>query len=193
MEALYPFLYAGTSDLSEVLAQVRASTVAKTEEIAELRRTVAARETARLANCAEDMAARVTAGRLRGGQDGRGRQHRLPVRGAVLVGAPHSGSADDHVPRPVGAHPRFAGPTPWESQSGADMRGRMLVAGVGNIFLGDDGFGVEAAKRLAGAGLPSSVQWAHYAISGMHLAYDLSDGYAPAILVDTAHRGGATV
>jgi len=62
MEALYPFLYASTSDLSDVLAQVRASTVAKVEEIAELRRTVAAREAARLANCAEDMAARFAAG-----------------------------------------------------------------------------------------------------------------------------------
>src|SRR5499425_771912 len=62
MEALYPFLYADTSDLSEVLTQVRTSTVAKTEEIAELRRTVAAREAARLANCAEDMAARFAAG-----------------------------------------------------------------------------------------------------------------------------------
>src|SRR5499427_7886257 len=62
MEALYPFLYASTSDLSDVLAQVRASTVAKVEEIAELRRTVAARESTRLANCAEDMAARFAAG-----------------------------------------------------------------------------------------------------------------------------------
>src|SRR5260370_2402286 len=62
MEALYPSLYAGPSDLSEVLAQVRASTVAKTEEVAELRRTVAAREAARMANCAEGMAARFAAG-----------------------------------------------------------------------------------------------------------------------------------
>jgi D-sedoheptulose 7-phosphate isomerase len=62
MEALYPFLYAGATDLSAVLAQVRASTVAKTEEIMELRRTVAARESARLASCAQDMAARFTAG-----------------------------------------------------------------------------------------------------------------------------------
>ena len=62
MEALYPFLYADTSDLSEVLAQVRASTMAKTEEIAELRRTVAARESGRLASCAQDMAARFAAG-----------------------------------------------------------------------------------------------------------------------------------
>jgi len=62
MEALYPFLYADESDLSGVLAQVRASTVAKTQEIMDLRRTVAARDGARLANCAEDMAARFAAG-----------------------------------------------------------------------------------------------------------------------------------
>jgi D-sedoheptulose 7-phosphate isomerase len=62
MEALYPFLYAQTSDLSAVLAQVRASTVAKAEEIAGLRATVAARDGARLASCAQDMAARFAAG-----------------------------------------------------------------------------------------------------------------------------------
>ena len=62
MEALYPFLYADESDLSAVLAQVRASTVAKTQEIMDLRRTVAARDGDRLANCAEDMAARFAAG-----------------------------------------------------------------------------------------------------------------------------------
>ena len=62
VEALYPFLYADSSDLSAVLAQVQASTVAKTEEIAELRRTVAARESGRLASCAQDMAARFAAG-----------------------------------------------------------------------------------------------------------------------------------
>jgi hydrogenase maturation protease len=71
------------------------------------------------------------------------------------------------------------------------MTGRMLVAGIGNIFLGDDGFGAEVAKRLAGADLPSWVQVADYGISGMHLAYDLADGYDTAILVDTAQRGDA--
>ena len=71
------------------------------------------------------------------------------------------------------------------------MTGRMLVAGVGNIFLGDDGFGVAVASRLAGADLPSWVQVADYGISGMHLAYDLADGYETAILVDTAQRGEA--
>src|SRR5215470_4843730 len=70
------------------------------------------------------------------------------------------------------------------------MKGRVLVAGVGNIFLGDDGFGVEVAKRLAAAELPDWVQVADYGISGMHLAYDLADGYDTAILVDAAQRGG---
>src|ERR1700723_145634 len=62
MEALYPFLYADTSDLSAVLAQVRASTVAKAEEILELRRTVAERDGARIAECARQAAARFAAG-----------------------------------------------------------------------------------------------------------------------------------
>jgi D-sedoheptulose 7-phosphate isomerase len=62
MESLYPFLYSGTSDLPAVLAQVRASTVAKTEEITELRRQVCARDAARLAACARDLAAAFAAG-----------------------------------------------------------------------------------------------------------------------------------
>jgi D-sedoheptulose 7-phosphate isomerase len=62
MESLYPFLYAGTGDLPAVLDQVRASTIAKTEEIVELRRTVCARDAARLARCARDSAARFAAG-----------------------------------------------------------------------------------------------------------------------------------
>jgi D-sedoheptulose 7-phosphate isomerase len=62
MEALYPFLYADTSDLSAVLAQVRASTVAKANEIGELRRTVCARDGARIAECAVAAAARFAAG-----------------------------------------------------------------------------------------------------------------------------------
>ena len=66
---------------------------------------------------------------------------------------------------------------------------KMLVAGVGNIFLGDDGFGVEVARRLADEDLPGWVQVADYGISGMHLAYDLAEGYDTAILVDTVQRG----
>jgi D-sedoheptulose 7-phosphate isomerase len=62
MESLYPFLYAGTSDLPAVLDQVRASTIAKAEEIIELRRTVCARDAGRLARCARAAAARFAAG-----------------------------------------------------------------------------------------------------------------------------------
>lgn len=70
------------------------------------------------------------------------------------------------------------------------MTGRMLVAGVGNIFLGDDGFGVEVASRLAALGLPDWVRVGDYGISGMHLAYDLADGFETTILVDATPRGG---
>jgi hydrogenase maturation protease len=71
----------------------------------------------------------------------------------------------------------------------ARMPGRMLIAGVGNIFLGDDGFGPEVAKRLAAVSLPGWVRVADYGISGMHLAYDLAGGYDAAILIDAAPRG----
>jgi D-sedoheptulose 7-phosphate isomerase len=62
MESLYPFLYSDTSDLAAVLDQVRASTVAKAAEIAELRRAVADRDGARIAECAREAAARFGAG-----------------------------------------------------------------------------------------------------------------------------------
>jgi len=61
-EALYPFLYADTSDLTAVMDQVRASTVAKAQEIGELRRAVAGRDGARIAACAREAAARFAAG-----------------------------------------------------------------------------------------------------------------------------------
>src|SRR5579862_9509765 len=62
MESLYPFLYSDTSDLPAVLEQVRNSTVAKAAEILELRRTVAERDGARIAECAREAAARFAAG-----------------------------------------------------------------------------------------------------------------------------------
>jgi hydrogenase maturation protease len=70
------------------------------------------------------------------------------------------------------------------------MTGRLLIAGVGNIFLSDDGFGVEVARRLATEPLPDWVQVTDYGIRGMHLAYDLASGYDAAILVDATKRGG---
>ena len=62
LESLYPFLYSDTSDLSAVLAQVRASTVAKAGEILKLRREVAARDGDRIEACAREAAARFGAG-----------------------------------------------------------------------------------------------------------------------------------
>jgi D-sedoheptulose 7-phosphate isomerase len=62
MESLYPFLYAQESDLPSVLAEVRASTVAKTEEITELRREIARRDSGRIAACAKEMAGCFAAG-----------------------------------------------------------------------------------------------------------------------------------
>ena len=61
---------------------------------------------------------------------------------------------------------------------------RVLVAGIGNLFLGDDGFGPEVARRLTGSPLPDFVRVVDYGIRGMHLAYDLLDGYDALVLVD---------
>lgn len=63
------------------------------------------------------------------------------------------------------------------------MTGRVLVAGIGNIFLSDDGFGSEVARRLVGT-LPANVKVVDYGIRGMHLAYDLLDGYDALIVID---------
>ena len=60
----------------------------------------------------------------------------------------------------------------------------VLVAGIGNIFLGDDGFGCEVVGRLAGTALPDGVRLVDYGIRGMHLAYDLLDGYDALVVVD---------
>ena len=67
---------------------------------------------------------------------------------------------------------------------------RVLVAGAGNIFLGDDGFGVEVATRLAREPLPDGVHVEDFGIRGVHLAYTLLDGYDALILVDATPRGG---
>lgn len=61
---------------------------------------------------------------------------------------------------------------------------RVLVAGIGNIFFGDDGFGSEVARRLSSRPLPGSVRVVDYGIRGMHLAYDLLDGFDALVLVD---------
>jgi hydrogenase maturation protease len=70
------------------------------------------------------------------------------------------------------------------------MTAKVLVAGVGNIFLGDDGFGVEVARRLGAERLGDGVKVADFGIRGVHLAYELLEGYDLTILVDAAPRGG---
>ena len=67
---------------------------------------------------------------------------------------------------------------------------RTLVACLGNIFLSDDGFGVEVARRLAREELPDGTTVTDYGIRGMHLAYDLAQGWDATILVDSVHRDG---
>ncbi|HEX5145320.1 MAG TPA: hydrogenase maturation protease [Mycobacterium sp.] len=66
---------------------------------------------------------------------------------------------------------------------------RVLVAGIGNIFLGDDGFGPEVIRRVGE--LPQAgVRVVDYGIGGMHLAYDLLDGWDALILVDAVPDQG---
>jgi len=66
---------------------------------------------------------------------------------------------------------------------------RILVAGIGNIFLGDDAFGVEVVHKLIGSDLPEGVDVVDFGIRGYDLAYAIMDGYAATILVDIVSKG----
>lgn len=67
----------------------------------------------------------------------------------------------------------------------------VLVACVGNIFKGDDGFGVDVAARLAQRELPDGVRVVDFGIRSVHLVYELLSGYDALVLVDTvAHQEG---
>src|SRR5579862_133627 len=71
----------------------------------------------------------------------------------------------------------------------AASQARILIAGIGNIFLGDDGFGVEVVKRLSARELPPGVRVLDFGIRGFDLAYALQDGYETTILVDAYPHG----
>lgn len=73
----------------------------------------------------------------------------------------------------------------------AQPASRVLVAGIGNVFLGDDGFGVALANRLAAAELPAGVDVVDFGIRGMDLAWAMQDGYDAVLLLDATPRGGA--
>jgi hydrogenase maturation protease len=69
----------------------------------------------------------------------------------------------------------------------------VLVAGIGNMFLGDDGFGPEVVRHLQAAdqpALPADVRLVDYGIRGLHLCYDLLDGCSALILIDALPTAG---
>ncbi len=70
------------------------------------------------------------------------------------------------------------------------MAARILVAGIGNIFLGDDGFGSEVVRIAAISPEDPSVRVIDYGIRGMHLAYDLLEGWDTLVLVDAIPSRG---
>jgi hydrogenase maturation protease len=68
---------------------------------------------------------------------------------------------------------------------------RILVAGIGNVFLADDGFGVALADRLARREQPPGVEVVDYGIRGMDLAFAMQDGYDAVVMLDATPRGEA--
>ncbi len=69
-------------------------------------------------------------------------------------------------------------------------RPHILVAGIGNIFLGDDAFGIEVVRQLSSRPLPEGVRVEDFGIRSFDLAYALMDNYDAAILVDATAQGG---
>ena len=103
------------------------------------------------------------------------------MEGRVLIGV----LVDDDPGRDLGerGHRFFFTPSEVEPLT------RILVAGVGNVFLGDDGFGVALAERLAQQALPPGVEVVDYGIRGMDLAYALGEGWSAVLLLDAAPTG----
>lgn len=77
-----------------------------------------------------------------------------------------------------------------EPEHGSRPR-RVLVAGIGNVFLGDDGFGVEVVRRLGEHPRRPGVDVVDFGIRGMDLVYALGNGYHAVVLVDAAPRNAA--
>lgn len=82
-------------------------------------------------------------------------------------------------------------PPEQQQQTKPPEQARILVAGIGNIFMGDDAFGVEVARRLAQRDWPAGVQVRDFGIRGLDLAYALQDGYETTILIDAYPHGEA--
>jgi hydrogenase maturation protease len=76
-----------------------------------------------------------------------------------------------------------------EHQSAKAVRPAILIAGIGNIFLGDDAFGVEVVRRLMTRSLPAEARIVDFGIRGLDLAYALQDKYDTTILIDAFPHG----
>jgi hydrogenase maturation protease len=109
---------------------------------------------------------------------------------------------DDDPGRDLGhrrqpGHRFFFTPAEVEPLAAADLTPpsptRVLVAGIGNVFLGDDGFGVALANRLAAGDLPAGVEVVDFGIRGMDLAWAMQDGYEAVVLLDATPRGEGTL
>jgi hydrogenase maturation protease len=66
---------------------------------------------------------------------------------------------------------------------------QILVAGIGNVFLGDDGFGGKVAQRLEGRKLPAGVTVVDFGTGGLDLAYEVMRGYDALVLIDISRQG----
>jgi hydrogenase maturation protease len=73
--------------------------------------------------------------------------------------------------------------------SSAEREPQILVAGIGNAFLGDDGFGGQVAQRLEKRELPSGVSVFDFGTGGLDLAYEVMRGYDALVLVDVSRQG----
>jgi hydrogenase maturation protease len=107
---------------------------------------------------------------------------------------------DDDPGRDLGhrrqpGHRFFFAPPEVEPLGGAELNRepptRVLVAGIGNVFLGDDGFGVALAHRVSAGELPAGVEVVDFGIRGMDLAWAIQDGYDAVVLLDATPRGEA--
>jgi hydrogenase maturation protease len=87
---------------------------------------------------------------------------------------------------PSEVEPLLSGP---EQEQPHRAKPRVLIAGIGNIFLGDDGFGVAVVRRLLERNLPAKVHVVDFGIRGLDLAYALQDGYETTILIDAFPHG----
>ena len=87
-------------------------------------------------------------------------------------------------------HRFFFAPDELEPLAGAAPPAlRVLVAGIGNVFMADDGFGVEVARRLSERELPRGAEVSDFGIRGLDLVYALGEGYDAAVFVDAVPRG----